>query len=418
MPRADMISRPALDPAPAVPRACPRIGACPAGSVGAGPEGTLGRDWRTRVAARPCRAAGGRRARCPAAPFATIAADMRRFVRLRCRSGCFAIALVIALAGALAGCGTDADRTRSAVLSECRLPRLAIAAQCGSIEVPENRDRPDGRNISIAFAVLPANTLSPKPDPLVLLPGGPGQSASALVPFASRLVEVRRTRDIVLIDPRGAGRSAPLDCEALKPEDTPGDVLDTDPVPKAQACLEELAGRGVDASQYTTAAWVADLEAVRAALGYPTWNLWGGSYGTRVALEYARRHAARVRAMILDGVAPPSLKISLGVWLTREQALDALFAACAASPGCAAAESDLAATLARIRADLGPTGRDVTVANPRTGETETHRVTFEVVVAGLHPLVYLPELAAVIPALLARAAIHGRKDGLHLRVGR
>ena len=315
-----------------------------------------------------------------------------------------ALALAGVLAGVLGGCGSGADRARAVTLTECRLPRLATSAQCGTIEVPENRGQPDGRKIAIAFAVLPANTLSPRPDPLLLLPGGPGQSSGALVPFAARLVEVRRTRDIVLVDPRGAGRSAPLDCAALKPEDTPDDVIETDPLPKAKECLQELAERGVDVSQYTTAAWVADLEAVRAALGRPQWNLWGGSYGTRVALEYARRHPDRVRSMVLDGVAPPSLKVALGVWLTREQALDALFAACAASPACAAAQPDLAATLAKIAAGLGPTGRDVAVVDPRTGETRTHRLTAEIVAASLHPLVYVPELAALVPALLDRAA--------------
>jgi len=311
--------------------------------------------------------------------------------------------LALACIAVLPGCGEPEVR-RSVALIECRLPRLATAAQCGTIEVPEDRDKPRGRMISIAFAVLPANTLSPRPDPLVLLPGGPGQSAGALVPFASRLIEVRRTRDLVLVDPRGTGRSSPLDCKALKPEDAPDDVLETDPLPKAKDCLKELTERGVDASQYTTAAWVADLEAVRAALGYPKWNLWGGSYGTRVALEYARRHPERVRSMVLDGVAPPSLKVSLAVWLTREQALDALFKACAGSPACAAAQPDLAATLEKIRADLGPTGREVSVINPRTGEPEAPKLTYEIVIASLHPLVYAPELAGLIPVLLDRAA--------------
>jgi pimeloyl-ACP methyl ester carboxylesterase len=313
------------------------------------------------------------------------------------------VLVALACIAVLPGCG-EPEVQRSVALSECRLPRLAVAAQCGTLEVPENRDKPDGNKISIAFAVLPANTLSPKPDPLVLLPGGPGQSASALVPFASRLVEVRRTRDIVLVDPRGTGRSSPLDCAALKPQDTPGDVLETDPLPKARECLDELAQRGVDASQYTTAAWVADLDGVRAALGYPQWNLWGGSYGTRVALEYARRYPDRVRSMVLDGVAPPSLKVALGVWLTREQALDEVFKACAGNKACADAQPDLAETLEKIRVDLGADGRDVKVANPRTGEVETHRLTYEIVAASLHPLVYLPELAAIIPALLDRAA--------------
>ena len=83
-------------------------------------------------------------------------------------------------------------------------------AQCGELEVPEDRAKPDGRKIRIFAAVLPANTLSPKADPLSILAGGPGQAASTLAPFAARLNEVRRTRDVVLIDQRGTGRSSPL----------------------------------------------------------------------------------------------------------------------------------------------------------------------------------------------------------------
>src|SRR4051794_15508062 len=110
------------------------------------------------------------------------------------RAAC--VATVIALLG-LAGC-SDGTRTRAIELTECRLPRVAQAVQCGRLEVPENRAHPDGRKLSIFVAVLPANTLSPKPDPLVLLAGGPGQAASTLGPFAMQLAAVRRTRDILL----------------------------------------------------------------------------------------------------------------------------------------------------------------------------------------------------------------------------
>ena len=103
----------------------------------------------------------------------------------------------------LASCSADRSAERTLVLSECRLPKLAQASQCGTLEVPENRAQPDGRKLEIFVAVLPANTLSPKPDPLVILAGGPGQAASTLGPFATLFSDVRRTRDIVLIDQRG-----------------------------------------------------------------------------------------------------------------------------------------------------------------------------------------------------------------------
>jgi pimeloyl-ACP methyl ester carboxylesterase len=263
---------------------------------------------------------------------------------------------------------------------------------------------PEGRRIGIAVATLPANTLNPKPDPLFILAGGPGQAASQLGVFAAQLAGVRKDRDIVLVDPRGTGRSAPLECAALKPQDSLALVLDIDPVESAAACARELAARGVDASQYTTAAWVADLDAVRAAMGYRQINLWGGSYGTRVAQEYVRRHPDRVRSMVLDGVAPPSMRISLDVWPTRDAALSALIDACAAAAACRAAHPDLAATLASIQASLGATGREIAYADPRTGESRSVRITYDHVLAALQPFTYSPELRALLPEVIARAA--------------
>jgi pimeloyl-ACP methyl ester carboxylesterase len=307
-----------------------------------------------------------------------------------------------ACALALAGCMPGTTSQRTLELAECRLPRLATAARCGTVDVAEDRAKPGGRRLSIFVAVLPANTLTPHPDPLLILAGGPGQAASALAPFASRLVEVRRTRDVILVDQRGTGRSSPLDCAAFQPDAE--DALDVDPLPKARECIVELAGRGVDLAQYTTAAWIADLEAVREALGVARWNLWGGSYGTRVALEYVRQYPQRVRSAVLDGVAPPSVRISLDVWRTRERAIDAIFAACRASPACSRSHADLAAALERVRLVLAPAGREVMVTNPRTGESEKLRLTFDAVLAGIHPLTYAPELAGALPVLIARAA--------------
>jgi pimeloyl-ACP methyl ester carboxylesterase len=311
------------------------------------------------------------------------------------------IAFVMA---ALAGCSNDKREPRTVELAECRLPKLSTAATCGTLDVPEDRAKPDGRRIGIFVAVLPANTLSPKADPLVILAGGPGQSATSLAAFASRLVEVRRTRDVVLIDQRGTGRSAPLACAAFVPDEDAADALDADPVPRATQCTRELADKGVDVRQYTTQAFIADLEAVRVALGYPRWNLWGGSYGTRVALEYVRRHGDRVRSLVLDGVAPPTLKISIGVWTTREQALDTLVAACETTPSCRSAHPDLGGTLERVRAQLAPDGQDVRIVDPRTGEPQTVRLTYAAVLTGLHPLTYVPELAVTLPEILERGA--------------
>ena len=311
---------------------------------------------------------------------------------------------VAAFVLALAGCGQGDVPRRTVALSECRLPKLPIAAQCGTLEVPENRAKPEGRKISLAIAVLPANTLNPRADPLFILAGGPGQAASFLGPFAVLLTGVRKDRDIVLVDQRGTGRSSPLKCAAFEPRDTADATLEIDQVPKAAECAKELVAGGVDAAQYTTAAWVADLDAVRTALGYEKINLWGGSYGTRAALEYLRAYPSRVRSVVLDGIAPPSMRVSIDVWPTRDRALTAVLAACARSAPCHSAHPDLPATLDAIRDRLGPKGRDVAVTDPRTGSVETQRLTFDHVLAALEPLTYAPELSALLPEIIGRLA--------------
>ncbi len=310
----------------------------------------------------------------------------------------------LTLALCLAACGDTARPRATIALADCRLPKLPIAAQCGTLDVPENRDKPDGRKITLSVAVLPANTLHPRADPLFILAGGPGQAASFLGPFAAALTGVRKDRDIVLVDQRGTGRSSPLTCAAFKPDHSLEAALEFDPVPKVSACAKELAGKGIDATQYTTAAWVADLDAVRVALGYDKINLWGGSYGTRAAQEYLRRHPGHVRSVVLDGVATPAMRSTLDVWPSREVALAAIMDGCKESPACAAAHPDLSAKLDAIRDSLGPDGRDVKLSDPRTGESRALRMTFEQVIGALQPFTYAPELAALLPEVIGRAA--------------
>ena len=97
----------------------------------------------------------------------------------------------------LTGCADTNLLPQTLTLVECRIPKLPTAAQCGTIEVPENRENPESRKITIAFAVLRASTLKPLPDPLFILAGGPGQAASYLGPFAAKLTDLRKSRDIV-----------------------------------------------------------------------------------------------------------------------------------------------------------------------------------------------------------------------------
>ena len=240
------------------------------------------------------------------------------------------LTLAIALSLSLCACGDRALPARHIALTECRLPKVAQAVQCGTLDVPENRAHPEGRRLSIFVAVLPANTLSPKPDPLVLLAGGPGQAASTLGPFALQL-ELRsgaRATSCWSTSAAPAARRRST-VRRSRPTSTPNST--------STRCRSRCCARGNSRERASTrrstrrARGSPTSTPMREALGYRQLNLWGGSYGTRVAQEYLRRHPEHVRSVVLDGVAPPSMRISFDVWRTRDDALDGVIAACRAS---------------------------------------------------------------------------------------
>ncbi len=133
---------------------------------------------------------------------------------------------------------------------------------------------------------------------IVALAGGPGQSAIPFAEdFAEQLGPIAATRDLIVFDQRGTGESGALSCRAFKhvyAANPPGRVI--------QACAAQL---GRSRAFYGTAASVADIEAIRQAGGYEKLVLYGTSYGTKVAEEYAQAHPERVEALVLDSVVPP-----------------------------------------------------------------------------------------------------------------
>lgn len=293
------------------------------------------------------------------------------------------------------------------VFSSCRLPALSMAVECASLDVPLKRNDPAYQEkISLRIVRLPANTQHPDEDPFIILAGGPGQAASALAPFASTLVEIRRTRDILLIDQRGTGQSSPLTCAALDNEDDAtleNIALIQELAPRARRCHEELRAQNIDPLDYGTLNFVADLENVRRALGLKKINLWAGSYGTRVALEYLRHHPENIRTMTLDGVVDPSVSIPLNGWQTRKERLQKLFDACAQSASCNALQPPPLHMLAALAHKLRTPGIKANIDNPNTGAPETITIDFNMMLAAAQSLLYAPETAALLPYLFARA---------------
>ena len=291
-------------------------------------------------------------------------------------------------------------------LHECRLEhplRLSsVAARCAVLTVPEDPETPAGRKIGLFVAVVPALNRRASAAPLFLLAGGPGQAAADLyASYAGAFARTNRNHDIVLVDQRGTGRSEPLVCSY--PEDWDDSEESMPELRRAtQACLAKYGDR---VRFYTTSVAVEDLDRVRVALGYAAIDLYGSSYGTRVAELYMRRHPGQTHAVVLDGVTYPEQAIGPDTPLDGERALDLIVARCETAPDCAAAYPDLTAELGELRRKFGPQKEPLVIADPTTGEPLTLEFDRGVFSAALRFLSYNAVEASLLPALIHQAVI-------------
>jgi pimeloyl-ACP methyl ester carboxylesterase len=289
------------------------------------------------------------------------------------------------------------------VLEPCRLevPRLpSVAADCGRLTVPEDPDAPDGRAIELFVARVPSLSPDPQPDPLVVIAGGPGQAASRYyVTSRAAFENIRRDRAIVIVDQRGTGNSAPLVCPDVNASSLARVEAETLPA-LMRACLAALVG---DPRLYTTSVAVVDLDTVRAALGVEQWNLYGVSYGTRVAQHYLRRFPARARALIFDGVLPSDAALGPDMAINAQRALDRVLARCAEDPACSSQFPDTADALTRLLTDLDAAPIELTLADPTTGQPRAVASTGDDMRAVIRLLSYSPQTAALLPLLVDAA---------------
>lgn len=247
-------------------------------------------------------------------------------------------------------------------------------ARCGTLTVPENRARPNGRTITLGVAIVPAATSTPKPDPIVWLAGGPGDDA---VGEAQMAIDggLNRDRDVIFMSQRGTYSADPvLTCPNIDEFNARavGLVYDAPSterlhVQATRTCRDQLAARGADLSAYNDTESAADYADLRVALGIDQWNVFGISYGTHLALIYMRQHPQGIRSVGIDGILPPSTAGSALTWSSARQGFDGLFKACAEQPACNRRYPNLSATFERLVREL-----------------EAHPVTTTVTVPG-HP---------------------------------
>ncbi|MFT5572999.1 MAG: pimeloyl-ACP methyl ester carboxylesterase [Cryomorphaceae bacterium] len=277
-----------------------------------------------------------------------------------------------------------------------------IDALCATLERAENPKQPDGKQIQLSIIKLPSRSAQPKADAFTLIQGGPGGSSiSMAIAYDALLEGVRTDRDVLVVDQRGTGRSNILACPELEPDSFIGD-FDVDEIKKhSEACVQSIDS---DLRYYTTSIAVQDLDAVRAAAGYPRLTIYGVSYGTRVAQHYLRRFEKNTRAVILDGVAHVGLNLAGGEIARQSQiAFDTLAKRCAESTECKDQFGDIKLKLGELLIRLDKQAVELRIADPISGEMVDKKLVAEDVLGVIRLMAYSTEQNALLPMLISYA---------------
>ena len=319
-------------------------------------------------------------------------------MRRECASCSASLLTLLALLGLEAGAAVPASSTVLPT-SPCRLPGVTQPARCGALSVLENSEHADGRRLAIHFAVIPASSGKALPDPIVVLMGGPGEKAieSASV-YVSKFGSMLSGRDLLLVDQRGTGQSAPLECHLFSQADPAASVRDFFPSAAVSKCVRELA-ETADLTRYTFPYFASDLEQVRRMLRYGSLNLFAGSYGTRAAQAYLRQYPRSVRTAYLGSPVPIDSGGPLDFARTEQTALDHMFESCAAETACRTAFPDLREEFQQLarRLDAG----EVRVHVP--GAPDPVVLSRGRVAEWVRSQLYRPRNAAALPWFLHRA---------------
>jgi pimeloyl-ACP methyl ester carboxylesterase len=295
-------------------------------------------------------------------------------------------------------------------LKPCRVVGIKTEVQCGVLARALDPALPTGQQIDVHYMVVPALARRKRSDSIFFFAGGPGQSAIKVAPvLLQQFARLNNRRDLVFVDQRGTGRSAPLLCEDNR-RDSMAVQLDAGLREAALAqCLAQLKKLPYgDLRHFTTVQAMQDLDAVREALGASSINLIAASYGTRAALDYMRQFPDSVRRSVLDGVAPPDMVLPLSVLGDGQAALEALLLACEKEAACAKMHPNLRATWGQLLASLPQTVR---LAQPLTGQLESLQMTREAVLSLVRQPLYSPLASSALPLAISEAA-RGRWEAL------
>ena len=221
----------------------------------------------------------------------------------------------------------------SLAAERCYPTGVPTEAYCDHLSVPLDWQDPKSDILRLKTIIIPAVRANPEPDPVLIMVGGPGQGAadtiSQLLPL---LMQVQQHRTLIFMNQRGTGSESPLSC-SLSDEDLqhPEEILS-----ELKQCADGLRENGPDPRFFTTNALVKDTEALREKHSFDSMNIYGVSYGSRLALAYMQQHPEHVRSAVLDGVAPANIALGIDQGQNAQRALEMLLLDCKADTECSA----------------------------------------------------------------------------------
>jgi pimeloyl-ACP methyl ester carboxylesterase len=284
----------------------------------------------------------------------------------------------------------------------CYVDGLSERLRCGYVKVAENPDNPNGRKINIHYAIIPAVKNIYPNQAFLAIAGGPGQSAIDNAPlFDNTFGQIRETRDILLIDQRGTGRSNILHCpedKDISPLLIDGDDFDT--VAETKKCLAAIDS---DVTQYTSTNALNDFEAVRKSLGYDRLHVYGISYGTRMAQLYMREHAGALATVTLDGVVPMQQSV-LAIGLAVDRAFNLLISDCEDQARCQNQFPSLREALVAIESDLLVAPIKTQIFHPLTAQPTEFLLTHNKFLGVIRLALYSPTTRALLPHAIDQAS--------------
>lgn len=293
-----------------------------------------------------------------------------------------------------------------------------VNAECGVLQVPENRADPESRLIGVPFARIRSTAAEPDPDPQIFMTGGPG--GRTIPRRLSNRNPILASRDLIFLEQRGS----PLGRPALQcPEYTEAGYqaaigaltakeLANARIEAAKTCAERFRAEGGDLAGYTTEAIAGDIELLRKALGIETLNLYGLSYSGKVMTTYARDYPASTRSLVLN--SPLTVEANYDEYGSTgmRRTLDLVVEGCALNTACAAAFPDLRGQFEEIVRRGWRKPQTVLVGGPG-GETTKVRVDGRVLADTLLNMLYAQESIEILPRFID--AIH--RDGAQAAAG-